>query len=318
MTHWILRRLLQAIPVLWAVATVTFFMIRLAPGDPFSDERNMPLEARQAIVEHYGLDQPLWRQYLRFIGHLAVLDMGYSLSHPGFSVAEIIRGHFPATLQYALPGFALALIFGTLFGVWAALREGRPQDHFASTIALAGICLPNFVLAPLLALFFGAWLGWLPSVGWGGEGLGGSAWTFRVLPALTVALFYGAYVARLIRAGLVDSLKLEFIRTARAKGVSPRRILWRHAMPVSVLPVVNFLGPALGGVLTGSFVIERIFFIPGLGTFFVQSALSRDYPLLLGLVVFYGLLIVILNALVDVILALLNPRVRSSMTGGRA
>lgn len=316
MLRFFLRRLLTALPVLFAVATLTFFLVRAAPGDPFSDEKSIPEASRAEIVSFYGLDEPLWKQYLLFLGNLARLDPGYSYSHPGYKVSEIVAGHFPATVSYALPGFLLALAAGIPLGAFAALRHDRFGDRAASAVATAGICLPTFVTAPLLALLFGGILGVLPSVGWG-AGAGGAlpfpAWSFAVLPAATLGILYAAFLARLARSGLLETLRSDFIRTARAKGLSRRRILWRHALPVSLLPVVNFLGPALAGILTGSFVIESIFDIPGLGQFFVEAAIDRDYPLLLGLVVFYAGLILVLNLAADLLQAALNPRVRESL-----
>ncbi len=316
MPRFLLKRLLQAIPVLWAVATITFFLVRAAPGDPFSDEKMIPESSRAEIIAFYGLDRPLGEQYLRYLGNLVRLDGGYSYSHPGYKVNQIIARHFPATVAYALPGVLLALAIGLPLGAYAAVRHGRAGDHAASAAATAGVCLPTFVTGPLLALLFGGILGILPSVGWGsgeGRGLTWPAWSFAVLPAATLGILYAAFVTRLARSGLLETLQADFIRTARAKGLPEQRILWRHALPVSVLPVVNYLGPALAGILTGSFVIESIFNIPGLGKFFVEAAIDRDYPLLLGLVVFYAGLILLLNLAADILLAALNPRVRESL-----
>lgn len=316
MARYLLRRILLVVPVLWAVATLTFFLVRAAPGDPFSAERSIPEESRAEIEAFYGLDQPLSVQYLRYLGNLLRLDPGYSYSHPGFTVGEIIRDHFPTTLAYAVPGFLLALFLGIGLGLLAALRRGGWGDFLASTLALAGICLPTFVIGPLLALLLGAWLGLLPTVGWSGGadfGAGFPPWAYAVLPALTLGFLYTAFVTRLTRSGLLEALGSDFVRTARAKGLGRPRILWRHALPVSLLPVVNFLGPALAGGLTGSFVIETLFNIPGLGQFFVDAAINRDYPLLLGLVVFYATLILLLNLLADLLQAVLNPRIREEM-----
>lgn len=298
------------------MASITFFLVRAAPGDPFADEKKIPESSREEIVAFYGLDRPLGEQYLRYLGNLLRLDAGFSYSHPGYTVNEIIATHFPVTVAYALPGFLIALGLGIPLGAYAALRHGRAGDHAASALATAGICLPTFVIGPLLALFFGGMLGLLPSVGWGaGASSAGPwpPWAFAVLPAVTVGVLYAAFLTRLSRSGLLETLRSDFIRTARAKGLPERRILWRHALPVSLLPVVNFLGPALAGILTGSFVIESIFNIPGLGRFFVEAAIDRDYPLLLGLVVFYAGLILLLNLAADLIQAALNPRVREAL-----
>lgn len=308
------RRLLQAIPVLFAVATLTFVMVRMAPGDPFADEQGMPEAVRERMMEHYGLNDPLYLQYLRFLGHAVRLDLGYSLSHPTFSVNEIIANHFPVTVQYALPGFLLALLIGIPVGMGAAYFQGRWQDRLPMLLALIGICLPTFVLGPLLSLWIGSGWQWLPPLGWADWSDPGMSWreiaAFRVLPAVTLAFFYAAYVARLTRSGTVEVLEREFITAARAKGVSEWRILLKHTPRMGLLPVVAYLGPALAGILTGSFVIETIFEIPGLGVLFIEAATDRDYPLILGLVVFYAVLILLFNFVVDLLQATLNPRIR--------
>tara|TARA_R100000027_G_scaffold38727_2_gene28617 strand:+ start:2183 stop:3139 length:957 start_codon:yes stop_codon:yes gene_type:complete len=314
--RFFVRRLLLSIPILFVVASLTFFLVRAAPGDPFSDEKKIPEASREEIVAFYGLDLPVWQQYLRFLGNLLRLEPGYSYSHSGYSVTEIISTHFPTTLAYALPGFFLALAIGIPLGSLAAMRHGRWGDWAATGFAMVGICLPTFVIGPLLALFFGGWLGVLPSVGWitsaqFSENF--APWSFVVLPSLTLAILYAAFITRLSRSGLIETLRSDYIRTARAKGLSSQRILWRHALPMSLLPVVNFLGPALAGMITGSFVIETIFNIPGLGQFFIEAAIDRDYPLLLGLVVFYAALILLLNLLVDLLQAALNPRIRENL-----
>ena len=316
MFRYLLKRLLIAVPVLFAVATLTFFLVRAAPGDPFADEKSIPEASRAEIVSFYGLDQPLWKQYALFLGNLLRLDPGYSYSHPGYTVSGIIANHFPTTVAYALPGFLLALMTGIPLGAFAALRHNRAGDRFATAFAMTGICLPTFVIGPLLALVFGGMAGLLPSVGWGagaGDALPFPQWSFVVLPATTLAVLYAAFLTRLTRSGMLETLGSDFIRTARAKGLSKHRILWRHALPVSLLPVVNFLGPALAGILTGSFVIEMIFNIPGLGQFFIEAATDRDYPLLLGLVVFYATLILVLNLAADLLQAVLNPRIRETL-----
>lgn len=287
----------------------------MAPGDPFADEKNIPQGVKDEIIAFYGLDDPLHKQYLIYLSNLIRLDLGYSYSHPGYQVGEIIANHFPITLSYALPGFLLSLAMGIPLGVIAALYYQKPGDWAASGFAMLGICLPTFVTAPLLALFFGTYLGWLPTVGWsdsGSLGTGYAAVAYKILPALTIALLYAAFITRLVRSGFLESLQSDYIRTAHAKGLSSARMIGRHALPMSLLPVINFLGPALAGILTGSFVIEIIFNIPGLGRFFVDAAINRDYPLLLGLVVFYASLILCFNLISDLLQAWLNPRVREA------
>lgn len=300
----ILRRLLQAIPVLFCIATLTFFMVRLAPGDPLAQERAVSPEIRQKQLEYYGLDQPLMIQYVRFLGNIARGDLGISITHSNQTVVDIIRNHFPITLQYASLSLIFALCVGIPVGMLAAVRRNTFWDYGPMAIAMVGICLPTFVIGPIFSLVIGTQLRWLPSSGWGD-------FSHLILPALTLGLFYAAYVARLTRGGMLEVAQMDFIRTARAKGVPQRKIVFKHMFRGGILPVVSFLGPAIAGLLTGSFVVESIFSIPGLGRFFVDSAVNRDYPLILGLVVFYGALIITLNALVDIVLIFLNPRLRN-------
>lgn len=318
MFRYALRRFGVAIPVLWLVATLTFFMVRLAPGDPLSQERGLPAAARERMEAFYGFDAPLHIQYLRFLGNAARLDLGFSQTYAGVAVEGLILRHFPYTLQYALPGLAFAILTGIALGSLAALRRDRFGDHFAMAVAMVGICLPTFVLAPLLALFFSNLLGWLPSVGWpvAGQDYGPPNWSYRVLPALAIGIFYTGYIARLTRSGMIATLEEPFILAARAKGLAPTRILIVHALRHALLPVVAFLGPAAAGILTGSFVIESIFGIPGLGDFFVRAALNRDYSLVLGLVVFYAALILLFNLCVDLLQAWMNPQIRFATTEG--
>lgn len=317
MFRYAFRRFAVALPVLWLVATLTFFMVRLAPGDPLSQERGLPADARERMEAFYGLDAPLPIQYLRFLGNAVRFDLGYSQTYAGVAVEDLIVRHFPYTLQYALPGLVIALLAGVALGSLAALRRDGFSDYAAMTLAMVGICLPTFVLAPLLALFFGNFLGWLPSVGWpvGEQNFGDPKWAYRVLPALSIGIFYTGYVARLTRSGMVAVLEEPFILAARAKGISTFRLIGVHTLRHALLPVVAFLGPAAAGILTGSFVIESIFGIPGLGDFFVRAALNRDYSLVLGLVVFYAALILFFNLCVDLLQAWMNPRIRFSMTG---
>ncbi len=314
MFRFIFRRLVQALLVVFLVTTLTFFLIRMAPGDPFSDEDGMPEVVRERMISHYGLDDPLFVQYLRFLGNAARGDLGHSLSHPTFTVNEIIRNHFPITLQYAIPGFFLALFIGLPLGTLAAANRGRWADRLPMLLALLGICFPTFVLGPVFSLWFGSRLGWLPSLGWADFGETGvstlEALSYRVLPAVTLALFYAAYISRLCRSGTAEVLDRDYITAARAKGVPEWRILLVHAPRTALLPVVAYLGPALAGIMTGSFVIEMIYEIPGLGILFVQAASNRDYSLLLGLVVFYAVLILLFNSIVDVLQAMMNPRIR--------
>ncbi|MGF1531191.1 MAG: ABC transporter permease [Puniceicoccaceae bacterium] len=317
MASFALRRLLIALPVLWLVATLTFFMIRLAPGDPLGEERGLDPQVRAQMAAYYGFDQPLPAQYLTFLGNLLRFDLGYSRIYAGTGVGTLIRNHFPHTLQYAIPGILFALGCGIFLGTVAALYQNRPLDHSAMATAMLGICLPTFVLAPLLALFFGSWLNWLPSVGWpdSSQDFGRPSWTYRILPTLAIGIFYTGYIARLTRSGMIATLNEPYLLAARAKGLSTFRLIFTHTFRHALLPVVAFLGPAAAGILTGSFVIESIFGIPGLGDFFIRAALNYDYSLILGLVIFYAALILFFNLAVDLLQAWMNPRIRYSSGG---
>ncbi len=305
MVKLIVSRLLQAIPVLWAIATLTFFMVRLAPGDPFSSEREIPPEIRANIQARYGLDKPLSVQYVRQLNQWLRGDFGPSFKHPDRTVNGIIAEHFPASLMLGLSALLVALVVGLPAGIYAALKHNSPGDYLPMSLAMTGICLPSFVLGPLLALAFGLWLGWFNPAGWDHPG-------DRVLPALTLGLYYAAYIARLARGGMLEILTKDFIRTARAKGLPEWRVVCTHALRGGLLPVVTYLGPACAGLVTGSFVVEYVFWIPGLGRYFVNAAFDRDYTVIMGTVMFYAVLIVGLNLVVDLLHALLDPRLRDA------
>ena len=303
MFRFIARRLLQTIPVLLVIITATFFMVRFVPGGPFTSEKALPPEILRNIEAHYGLDQPLWRQYLNYLGQVARGDLGPSFKYTNRSVNEIIGQTLPVSLE--LGGWALlvALAVGLPLGVLAAVRRNSWLDYACSVIGMIGICVPVYVGGPLFALLFGVYLQWVNVSGWY-EGID------RVLPALTLGLAYAAYIMRMTRGGMLEVLGQDYIRTARAKGASEARIVLRHALRGGLLPVVAFLGPAVAGILTGSFVIETVFQIPGLGRQFVISAFSRDYTLILGTVILYATLIVVCNLLVDIAQVWLNPRLK--------
>lgn len=303
MLRIVIRRSLAMIPVLWAVVTLTFFLIRLAPGGPFMDERSYSPEAIEQLHRHYGLDQPLPAQYLRYIGNLLHGDLGPSFKYAGRGVNEIIAETFPVSLELGLWAMLYAMFLGMVMGVTAALKPNSWWDHGTMAFAMAGICIPSFVLGPLLVLIFALGAGWFNAQGWDMPG-------DRILPAITLGSVYAAYIARLSRAGMLEVLPQDFIRTARAKGLSETRVILKHALKPGVLTVASFLGPAFAGIITGSFVVETLFHIPGMGRMFVMSAFNRDYSLILGLVVFYAVIIVVCNTLVDLLLAALNPRLR--------
>ena len=303
MFRFVLRRLLQAVPVLFVIITATFFMVRFVPGGPFTAEKAIPPEILKNLEAHYGLDQPLWRQYLNYLGRVAHGDFGPSFKYANRTVNEIIGDKLPVSLELGGLALAVALVVGLTLGVLAAVRRNSWLDYLASSVGMLGICVPTFVLGPLLVLFFAIHLGWVNASGW-------YDWTDRVLPALTLGLVYAAYLMRLTRGGMLEVLNQDYIRTARAKGASETRVVLRHALRGGLLPVVSFLGPAIAGILTGSFVIETIFQIPGLGREFVNSAFNRDYTLVLGTVILYAALIVGCNLVTDVVQVWLNPKLK--------
>ena len=300
------RRLAGMTLVLLTAVTVTFFLIRLAPGGPFTDERNYPEDAIERLNEHYGLNDPLAVQYLHYIGNLLHGDLGPSLKYANRSVNEIISTRFPVSVELGILGLLFALLVGIPVGVCASLHPNRPGDYIPMGIAMTGICLPSFVLGPLLILAFALGLNWVSASGW-------NSWLDRLLPAVTLGSAYAAYIARLTRGSMLEVLSQDYIRTARAKGISETRVVLLHALKNAILPVVSFLGPATAGLITGSFIVETIFHIPGLGTMFVMAAFNRDYTLVLGLVVFYAALVVIFNTFVDILLVWLDPRLRKNI-----
>ncbi|HWD21033.1 MAG TPA: ABC transporter permease subunit [Verrucomicrobiae bacterium] len=303
MLRFILRRLLEMIPVLFIIATVTFFMMRLAPGGPFDQEKQMSKEIRARLEAHYGLDRPLFEQYLRQMKHLLVGDLGPSFKYPSRTVNEIIANSFPVSLELGLESLLVALVFGLAAGMIASLKQNSALDHVPMSLSMIGLCVPTFVMGPLLISAFALHLNWFNAAGWFFP-------RDRVLPALTLGAFYAAYIARLTRGGLLEILNLDFIRTARAKGASSSRVLFQHALRGGLLPVVSFLGPAIAGLLTGSFVVETLFGIPGLGRYFVTAAFNRDYFMVMGSVLFYAAFVIVMNLVVDIIVVWLDPKLR--------
>jgi oligopeptide transport system permease protein len=301
---FMLRRLLQAIPVLLVVVTLAFFLVRLAPGGPFDAERAVPPEVLKSLNARYHLDDPWPRQYLDYLARALHGDLGPSFRYPGRSVNEILAAGFPVTLELGCYALLVALGLGITAGILAAMRPRRWLDHAAMAVAMTGICLPTYVMGPLLVLVFSVWLDWLPVSGWGY--LPGD----KILPSLTLGFAYAAYIARLTRAGMLDVLQQDFIRTARAKGLSESRVVLKHALRGGLLPVVSFLGPALAGLLSGSFVVETLFQIPGLGRYYILAAFNRDYTLILGTTIFLAALIILFNLLADLLAFWLDPRLR--------
>ena len=305
MLKFILLRIIQAIPVVLAVITVTFFLVRAAPGGPFDSEKAVLPEVKKALEAQYKLDVSLTDQYLGYLANLADGDLGPSFKYPGRSVNEILASGLPVTAELGVYALCFALFIGVLAGVLAALRPNTRQDYVPMTLAMIGICMPSFLLGPILILVFGIYLEWLPISGWGD--LPGD----KILPSITLGSAYAAYIARLSRAGMLEILSQDYIRTARAKGASDPRVVFKHALRGGLIPVVAFLGPAFAGLLAGSFVVETIFQIPGLGRFYVQAAFNRDYTMILGTTVFLSVLIVIFNLVSDVLAAWMDPRLRT-------
>lgn len=303
MLRFITTRILQSLLALFVVVSATFFMMRAVPGGPFTAEKAVTPEILRNLEAHYGLDKPVWQQYLEYLGHLARGDLGPSFKYPNRTVNEIIADKLPVSAELGAESLVLALVFGIGLGVLAAIRQNTWVDYVASTFGMAGISIPTFVVGPLLILALAIHVGWFNASGWYTP-------TDRVLPSIVLGFAYAAPISRLTRGGMLEVLNQDFIRTARAKGASEWRIIVHHALRGGLLPVVSYLGPAIAGILTGSFVIETIFQIPGIGREFVNSAFNRDYTLVLGTVILYAVLIMALNLFADVVQAWLNPRVR--------
>ena len=304
MLNLILRRIGIAIPVLLTVITVTFLMVHSAPGGPFDEEKAVSAEVLAKLNERYNLDQPLSTQYFDYLSGVLVGDFGPSFRYPGRSVTELISIGLPITFELALYSILFALCVGVLAGVLGALRPNTALDYIPMSTAMIGICIPSIILGPTLILVFGIWLEWVPVSGWGympGD---------KILPIITLGTAYAAYCARLTRGGMLEILNQDFIRTARAKGLSETRVVVVHALRGGLTPVIAFLGPAMAGLLAGSFVVETIFGIPGLGRFYVEAAFNRDYTMILGSSIFFSFLIVSFNLISDLVAAALNPKLR--------
>jgi oligopeptide transport system permease protein len=302
----ILRRLLTGLPTLLAVVLLSFLLMKLAPGGPFDGERALDPATRAALDSRYGLDQPLARQFVSYVAGLARGDFGPSMVYRDFSVSELVAHGLPISLTLGALALSLALICGIPVGCWAAWRENTVLDRGLMLAATMLNAFPTFVTGPILVLVFGLGLNWLPVSGWDDRGSAAV-----VLPTIALALPTMGAIMKLTRAGLSDVLNQDFIRTARAKGLAPAVILRRHALKPALMPVVSYLGPAAAGLLTGAVVIETVFALPGLGRYFVQGALNRDYPLVLGVVVLYAALIILFNLIADLIYGWLDPRVRA-------
>ena len=305
MIRFVFKRLLESIPTLLILITVSFVLMHAAPGSPFSAERNIPPEIMANIEAKYGLDQPLYIQYFNYLGDLLQGDLGPSFKYKDFTVNELVAESFPVSAEIGLWAFITAVVLGVLFGTIAALRQNTWMDYGVMSLAMTGVVIPSFVLAPLLILIFAVHYHWLPAGGWQG-----GQWMFLILPVIAMAAHSVSSIARIMRGSLIEVMHSNVIRTARAKGLPARYIIWRHALRPALLPVISYLGPAFVGIITGSVVIETIFGLPGIGQLFVNGSLNRDYSMVLGITVLIGALTIAFNAIVDILYAYIDPKIR--------
>lgn len=306
MLRFILKRLLIIVPMALVVVSITWGMIRFAPGTFYSSEKVLPPAVEANIRKKYGLDKPWYEQYFIMLGNVARGDFGDSLKYEGQSVNEILWRSVPVSATLGILAYLLALIVGIFAGTIAALRQNRFADYSSMAVSMLGISMPNFVLGPILVLIFSLYLFWFPPARWGGF----TGISYLVLPVITLSAVYAAYIARLTRAGMLEVLRSDYIRTARAKGLSEWNVVTRHALRGGLMPVISFTGPALAALLAGTVVVEKIFALPGMGNIFIQSILNRDEPLTLGVVAFISIVIMLFNLLVDIGYAFLDPRIR--------
>jgi len=298
-----IRRILGAIPTLFALIVISFFIMRVAPGGPFSSYRRLTEAVLANMNRAYHLDEPLWKQFGRYLWGLAHFDFGPSMKYMDFSVTELIVQGLPISLEVGIWAMLFATIAGVALGIAGALRRNGVTDFTAGVIAMTGIAVPTFVIGPLLQIVFGLQLNWLPIAGWDGS------FAAKVLPVFVLALPNIAYISRLMRGSMIETLRTNYVRTARAKGIGPRRVVWKHALTGAMLPVIAYLGPATAITVTGSVVIEQIFGIPGIGRYFVEGASNRDYPLVMGVTIIYGGIVILANIVTDVARGFLDPKV---------
>ncbi|MBV7297595.1 oligopeptide ABC transporter permease OppB [Enterovibrio paralichthyis] len=306
MFRLIFTRTLEAIPTLLVLITISFFLMRFAPGNPFSSEKTLPAEVMQNIEAKYGLDKPLFEQYTTYLGNVVLRgDFGPSFKYKDYTVNELIASALPVSAKVGFYAFIVTVIIGVTIGTIAALRQNSWVDYLIMSTSMFGVVLPSFVLAPVLIYIFSIGFGWLPAGGWNGGAL-----EYMVLPIIAMSFLYIATFARITRGSMIETLNSNFIRTAKAKGLSMRYIVLKHALRPALLPVVSYMGPAFVGIITGSVVIETIFGLPGIGKLFVNAAFNRDYSLVLGVTILIGALFIIFNAIVDILLAWLDPKIR--------
>lgn len=305
MLKLIFKRFLEAIPTMFVLITVSFFMMRLAPGSPFTTERNFPPAVMANIEAKYHLNDPIWLQYVNYLKQLAVGDFGPSFKYKDHTVNELLAQSLPISIEMGLYAFVVALILGVILGVIAALKQNSWLDYSLMTVAMTGVVIPSFVKAPLLVLLFAIILKWLPAGGWND-----GAVQNLILPVTALSLAYVASIARIMRGSMIEVLNSQYIRTARSKGLSTSNIIIRHALRPAMLPVISYLGPAFVGIITGSIVIETIFGLPGIGQLFVNGALNRDYGLVLSLTILVGVLTIVFNAVVDILYSVIDPKIK--------
>ncbi len=306
MSRFIVRRLLSILPTLFIIVTLSFFLIRLAPGGPFSREKKIPQEVLQNILKKYHMDEPLINQYFRYMGNVLRFDLGPSYRSKDHTVNELIGVAFPVSLHLGSMALGVALFLGVTVGIISALNQNKWPDYASMSVAVLGISIPLFVIGPILMLIFALKLKWLPTSGWINSRAG---WATVVLPTITLMFPYFAYIARLSRGSIIEVVRSDYIRTARAKGLKESTVIWKHVLKGALLPVVTYLGPAFSGIVVGSVVVEQIFVVPGIGKIFVQSALNRDYTVIMGDVIVYSLILISANFIVDVLYSLLDPRI---------
>ena len=313
MLRFLFRRLLTAIPTLFLVVTVAFFMMRAAPGNPFDGQRRLAPAVEKNVMAKYGLNRPLGEQYLTYLGGVLHGDFGPSLKQKNKTVLQMIQQGFPVSLMIGGTAMLMAMIGGVFLGILAALRQNRPTDFAVMAFAVLGICIPTFVTAPLLVFLVASKLGLLPTAGWPMAGLSpGAAASYLILPVLVLGLPEMAVISRLTRSGMIEALSSNYVRTARARGLPEHAIILHHALRGAILPLVSYLGPSVAGIITGSLIVEQIFQLPGIGRYFVTSALQRDYTVVMGVVILNAALILVLNLIADLLYAALDPRVRLS------
>ncbi len=302
MTKYILKRLLISFITIWVLITVTFFLVRLVPGDPFSSDKLTP-EIKANMMKYYGLDQPLYKQYVNYLGHLVQGDLGNSLRYKARTVNEVIANNFPVSADLGIRSLIFATIAGVALGIVAALNHDKGWDRFSIFIAVIGISVPNFIIAGLIQWLFGVKLHWLPVATY-------KTFAHTIMPAFALGLGTLASLARYMRTSMLEVVGQDYIKTAKAKGLSPVQVTVRHQIRNALLPIVTILGPTIAGVLTGGFVVESVFAIPGLGQYFVRSMQNLDYPMVMGTTIFYGAFLILMNLVVDIVYGLIDPRIR--------